>query len=86
MSLRCQPVGKIPEETMRVARAAFPKPNVYMQMRDELGTIYEAQDFEQLFPHSIGFSGRQRSLFCQGQLDPWFSVHTLSSTTQLSTK
>jgi hypothetical protein len=38
------------------------------------------------FAHSIGFSGRQRSLFCQGQLDPWFSVHTLSSTTQLSIK
>ena len=50
MSLRCQPVGEIPEETMRVARAAFPKPSVYMKMRDELGTVYEAQDFEHLFP------------------------------------
>jgi hypothetical protein len=38
------------------------------------------------FPHSIGFSGRQRGPFCHGQLDPWFSVHTLSSTTQLSIK
>jgi putative transposase len=36
--------------------------------------------------HSIGFSGRQRSPFCQGQLDPWFSVHTLSSSTQLPIK
>jgi hypothetical protein len=35
---------------------------------------------------SIGFSGRQRSLFCQGQLDPWFSVHTLSATTELSVR
>ena len=50
MSLRHQPAGKIPEETMRVARAAFPKPSIYMQMRHELGTVYEAQDFEKLFP------------------------------------
>ena len=50
MSLRYQPAGKIPEETMRVARAALPKPSIYMQMRDELGTVYEAQDFEKLFP------------------------------------
>src|SRR5262245_25550468 len=37
-------------------------------------------------PHSIGFSGRQRSLFCPGQLDPWFSVHTLSTTTSFAVK
>jgi hypothetical protein len=46
----------------------------------------ESLIFQSKIPHSIGFSGRQRSLFCQGQLDPWFSGHTLSSTTQLSRK
>jgi adenine-specific DNA-methyltransferase len=43
-------------------------------------------DFDQKIAHSIGFSGRQRSLFCQGQLDPGFPMHTLSSTTPLVRK
>ncbi|MBW4632832.1 MAG: hypothetical protein KME30_13325 [Iphinoe sp. HA4291-MV1] len=30
----------VPEETARVARASFPKGNVYMTMYDELGTLY----------------------------------------------
>jgi len=32
-----------------MARAAFPKGNVYMQMRDVLGTIYDDEDFSELF-------------------------------------
>ena len=39
-----------PEETARVARAAFPKGNLYLKMRDELGTFYEDADFTALFP------------------------------------
>lgn len=39
----------IPEETARVARATFPKGNVYMQLRDELGVLYEDQKFSDLF-------------------------------------
>jgi transposase len=35
---------------MRVARAAFPRGNVYMGMRDELGAIYDDQLFAPLFP------------------------------------
>jgi len=50
MSLHPQEIPPIPEETMRVARAAFPRGNVYMRMRDELGTIYEDQLFVSLFP------------------------------------
>src|SRR5918994_243995 len=44
-----QPIGLVPEDTARVARAAFPKGNVYMQMRDVLGTIYDDEDFSELF-------------------------------------
>jgi len=33
MSLRASPRAPIPEETVRVARAAFPKGNMCMQMR-----------------------------------------------------
>jgi transposase len=50
MSLHPRPIGTIPKETVRVARAAFPKNNLYMQMRDELGTFFEDKDFEKLFP------------------------------------
>jgi transposase len=42
-------MGLVPEDTARVARAAFPKGNLYMQMRDVLGTIYGDEDFSELF-------------------------------------
>ena len=35
----------IPEETVRVARAALPRGNIYLTMRDQLGTLYEDEDF-----------------------------------------
>jgi transposase len=44
-----QPIGPVPEETVRVAKAAFPKGNVYIQMRNVLGSIYEDEDFAELF-------------------------------------
>jgi transposase len=49
MSMHPQPIGLVPEDTARVARAAFPKGNLYMQMRDVLGTIYYDEDFSELF-------------------------------------
>jgi hypothetical protein len=39
LSLHPQTFCAVPEETVRVARAAYPKGNVYLQVRDELGTI-----------------------------------------------
>jgi hypothetical protein len=39
MSLQPQAIGPIPEETARIARAAYPKGNIYLQLRDTLGTI-----------------------------------------------
>jgi transposase len=50
--LHPQPLGAIPEETARVARAAFPKGSPYLTLRDHLGTIYDAGDFPALFPAS----------------------------------
>lgn len=49
MSLFAQEFIPVPEETARVARAAFPKGNVYMKMRDELGMLYKDSDFAPLF-------------------------------------
>jgi transposase len=40
----------IPESTVQVARAAFPKGNPYLTLRDRLGTIFEDADFSELFP------------------------------------
>ena len=50
MSLKAQAVCPVSQETARIARAAFPKGNVYMQMRDVLGRIYTDEDFAVLFP------------------------------------
>ena len=50
MSLKATPIGDIPAETVALARAIFPKGNVYMLMRDELGTLYTDEDFAELYP------------------------------------
>src|SRR3712207_1939340 len=50
MSLQPQAVYVVPEETARVARAAFPKGNAYLRMHDELGRLYADGDFAALFP------------------------------------
>lgn len=50
MSLRPQPVPPVPEETARVARAAFPDGSIYMLLRDEVGPLAADQDFTALFP------------------------------------
>lgn len=50
MSLKPQTVCPVPQETARIARAAYPKGNLYMQMRDVLGSIYTDEDFVDLFP------------------------------------
>jgi transposase len=51
MSLKPQEVNPIPEETIRVAHAAFPKGNALMRLRDHLGPIYTDAQFTALFPH-----------------------------------
>ncbi len=37
---------------MRVARAAYPKGNLSMKMRDAIGTIYQDQSFAHVFAHN----------------------------------
>jgi transposase len=50
MSLRSQPVPPVPDETARVVRAAFPKGNLYILLRDEIGTLVIDENFAPLFP------------------------------------
>jgi transposase len=49
MSLRPEAIRPVPDETVRVARAAFPRGNVYMQLRDVLGVVYDDASFAPLF-------------------------------------
>ncbi|MBW4661441.1 MAG: hypothetical protein KME15_22445 [Drouetiella hepatica Uher 2000/2452] len=44
MSLHSEAIPAIPEETVRIARAAFSRGNLYMRMWDELGTFYQDED------------------------------------------
>ena len=50
MSLQLRLVPPVPEDTVRVARAAFPEGNPYLRLRDELGTIFHDADFTDLYP------------------------------------
>lgn len=50
MSMYPEPNFDVPELTAKVAKAAFPKGNRYMKMRDELGTIYSDEQFVDLYP------------------------------------
>ncbi|WP_442806797.1 IS1182 family transposase [Streptomyces sp. NBC_01750] len=42
--------GEIPAETVRVARAAFPKGSLAIRVRDELGPLFTDVEFADLFP------------------------------------
>ena len=49
MSLQALIIYCIPDETALVARAAFPKGNPYLRMRDTLGPISTNPEFAPLF-------------------------------------
>ncbi|MBV8697301.1 MAG: transposase, partial [Bradyrhizobium sp.] len=50
VSLHPEPIGPVPVETVRVAKAAFPAGNAYVVMRDELGSLIEDLHLAHLFP------------------------------------
>jgi len=45
MSNRPRIIPDIPEETVRVAQAAFPRGNLYMQIRDVWEGVYSDEQF-----------------------------------------
>lgn len=49
MSLKAESLPPIPEETRRVAQAAYPKGSLVMRMREQLGAIFTDTDFAGLF-------------------------------------
>src|ERR671929_1487785 len=50
MCLHPEPIGEIPPETVRVARAAFPKGTVVTRLRDEFSELYRDEDFGRFYP------------------------------------
>src|SRR5829696_9195348 len=50
MSLHPTAIEPVPEQTARVAKAAFPKGNPYLTLRDELGALFHDEMFAYLFP------------------------------------
>ncbi len=50
MSIKPNEAKSMPDDTVRVARAVFPKGNRYMRLRDELGELYTDEMFARLFP------------------------------------
>ena len=51
MCLQIEIAFSVPEHTKRVAQASFPKGNLYMSLRDELGTLFTDDDFVALYPN-----------------------------------
>ena len=52
MSLKPAMIQPVPEETARVAKAAFRRGNVFLSLRDELGAIFADTNFADLFPQA----------------------------------
>jgi hypothetical protein len=51
MSLRPQsPLPPVPDDTARIARAAFRRGNPYVLLRDRLGAVFADRDFADLYP------------------------------------
>lgn len=48
--LRPTAIGPIPEDTARVAHAAFPKGHPYLTLADEVGALFTDMQFKALFP------------------------------------
>ncbi len=49
MVLHHQSIKPIPALTKEIAHKAFPKGNLYMTIREELGTFYDDEDFAELY-------------------------------------
>ncbi|NJN37716.1 MAG: transposase [Acaryochloridaceae cyanobacterium CSU_3_4] len=54
MSFRAESINAIPEGTATIARQAFANGSVVMNLRDELGTLYEDEHLRELFPSIQG--------------------------------
>jgi len=66
MSMSPQAIPTIPEDTIKTARKVFRKGNPYLVMRDDLGTFFEDDQFQDLYPSDgqPAFSPWRLALVC----------------------
>ena len=50
MSLHAKAIAPVPEQTARIAHAAFPKGNPYLTLGDRLSQLFEDETFADLYP------------------------------------
>jgi len=50
MLVPLQPLPPVPDDTVRIARAAFRRGNPYVLLRDKLGALFTDADFADLYP------------------------------------
>lgn len=50
MSVRVEPAQSVPEATAKLARAALPKGDPYLKLRDQLELRFGDEDLADLFP------------------------------------
>jgi hypothetical protein len=60
MSLKPHPLQSVPEETARVAQAAFPHGTPYLTFRDELGPIFQFEALQAARAWYASDEGQQR--------------------------
>src|SRR5450759_4560365 len=82
MSLQPQKLPEIPEETARIARILFPKGNRYLWLRDELGAIYNDEQFSSLYPKT-GQLAEQPWRFAVMSIVQYLSLIHISEPTRL---
>jgi transposase len=49
VSLKPSPIAHVPEETARIAKAAFPRGNRYILLRETFGDLFDTADVQHLF-------------------------------------
>ena len=50
MLLLSQPLPSVPDDTARIAHAAFRRGSLYVLLRDQLGAVFADADFADLYP------------------------------------
>jgi hypothetical protein len=64
MTLRPQSLPPVPEATVTAVQAAFPKGNLYVELRAEFGTLYDDQLFADKPRHDLRYTSVHLSQPC----------------------
>ncbi len=81
MSLKPMAIPPVPAETARVAHIAFRKGNLYLKLRERLGTLVQDEDFVDLFAKE-GAPGLPPWRVAKAVVDGWFTQLKLTAEEQ----